>query len=215
MKVKGIITDKNNNVISNAIIEIKDEEFQTVYQTMSDNSGYYEIACDNKIYPFLIGVKDYAIENLEYWCHNLDLTRDQTLDFQFDKLEIYGTNVFQVKGGYPSLMIYFRPMSLEKYKLGLEDITPDIKNIIVKIDDNDTKILIINQTKEYCGLDKKDIQSHKDSKDENSIIMNSYLMQVELVNNNNNISKWKSLTIQIEDYNNNFAWAKVFNKNII
>ena len=58
---------------------------------------------------------------------------------------------------------------------------------------NDTKILMINQTKEYCGVDKKDIQSHKDSKDDNSIIMNSYLIQVELVNNNNNINKWKWL----------------------
>ena len=73
------------------------------------------------LYPYLIGVKDYAIENLEFWCHDLDLTIDQTLDFKFGKLEIYWTNVFQVKGAYPSLMIYFRPMSLEKYKLGLKD----------------------------------------------------------------------------------------------
>lgn len=215
MKVKGIVTDKNNNVISNAIIEIKDEKFQTVYQTMSDNSGYYEITCENKIYPFLIGVKNYATESLEYWCHNLDLTTDLTMDFQFDKLEIYGTNVFQVKGGYPSLMIYFRPMSLEKYKLGLKDITPDIKNIIVKIDNNDTKILMINQTKEYCGRDNQDLKLHKDSDDGNIITMNSYLIQVELLNNKNNINKWKSITIQIEDYNNNYGWAKVFNNYMI
>ena len=105
------------------------------------------------------------------------MTTDLTLDFQFDKLEIYGTNVFQVNGGYPSLMI--------------------------------------NQTKEYCGRDNQDLKLNRDSDDGNIITMNSYLLQVELVNNNNNISKWKSLTIQIEDYNNNFAWTKVFNKNII
>ena len=40
--------------------------------------------------------------------------------------------------------------------------------------------------------------------------MNSYLIQVELINKNNNIKNWTSLTIEIED-NNNFGWSKVFN----
>ena len=46
----------------------------------------------------------------------------------------------------------------------------------MKIDNNDTKILMINQIKEYCGLSNNEIS-----------IMNSYLIQVELVNNNNNV----------------------------
>ena len=63
-------------------------------------------------------------------------------------------------------------------------------------------ILMVNQIKEYCGI----------SNNNEINTMNSYLIQVELVNNNNNIKNWKSLTIEIEDNNNNFGWAKVFNK---
>ena len=39
MKIKGIVTDKNNNVIKDAIIEIKDDNFKTLYSTKSDING--------------------------------------------------------------------------------------------------------------------------------------------------------------------------------
>lgn len=194
MKISGYVIDKNGIHIEGATIEIKNEKFETLYQAYSNKLGYYEIDAESKKYPFLMGVKDYAESNLEFWCQNIDLTKDVSLDFSFDKLEIYGLHVFRVKGGYPSLMIYFRPMSLEKFKLGEKDIAPDLKKINVKIDDQSVDICFVNKVWEFVG-------------DRN---MTAYLIQVEIPNGQ---TDWNLVSVEITDEQGNYGQAKIFNNN--
>ncbi len=192
MKISGYVTDKNGICVEGATIEIKNEKFETLYQAYSNKLGYYEIDAERKKYPFLIGVKDYAESGLEFWCQNIDLTKDISLDLSFDKLEIYGLHVFRVKGGYPSLMIYFRPMSLEKFKLGEKDIAPDLKEINVKIDDQIVDICFVNKVWEFVG-------------DRN---LTAYLIQVELPKGQ---TDWNLISVEITDEQENYGQAKIFN----
>lgn len=109
MTLSGVARDKNGNALSNVIVEVKDLDFQTLYRTNSNHNGYYSMDLPANRYPFVTAVKEYGKNYLEYWCHNIDLLTDKKLDITLDTLEIYGLNVFAVKGGYNSLMVYFRP----------------------------------------------------------------------------------------------------------
>ena len=43
MLLFGNVYDKNGNPVNDAIIEVKNEQFLTVYNTMSDENGCYSI----------------------------------------------------------------------------------------------------------------------------------------------------------------------------
>ena len=43
MLLFGNVCDKNGNPVNDAIIEVKNEQFLTVYNTMSDENGCYSI----------------------------------------------------------------------------------------------------------------------------------------------------------------------------
>ncbi len=192
MKISGYVKDKKGIGVEGATVEIKNENFETLYRTYSDSNGYYEMIAEGGRYPFLVSVKDYGEENLEYWCQNIDLSRDVRLDVSFDKLEIYGLHVFFVKGAYPSLMVYFRPMSLEKFKNGEEDIAPDIREICVEIDNSKVEIYSKNKVGEFVG----------------DRVITAYLLQVALPDRE---SDWNRLGIEICDENCNYGRADIFN----
>jgi len=190
MKICGYVKNKNNIPIEDASIEIKNEHFETVYQTLSDNTGYYEISSEATTYPFLTAVKSYGVNFLEYWCQNIDLSKDVTLNLSFDRLEIYGLHVFSVKGSMPALMVYFRPMSLDKFKACETDISPEIEEITVTIDNTKAEIYCQNKVNEFIG-------------DRN---VTSYLLQVS-----GTPGKWKFLSIEIKDTSGNYGKADIFN----
>lgn len=191
MRIYGSVKDKNGNPISGASIEVKEESFETIYQCESDVLGAYALDLPAGRYPFLIAVKDYASQNLEYWCQNINLTQDLQLDLRFDSLEIYGLHAFRVKGAYPSLMIYFRPMSLERYKRGEADICPEIKEIHVSVDGVPVSVLRQNKVLEYVG--------------END--MTAFLIQVDLPAQ---AAAWKRLDVEIWDEAGAFGMATLF-----
>ena len=191
MRIYGSVKDKNGNPISGASIEVKEESFETIYQCESDVLGAYALDLPAGHYPFLIAVKDYASQNLEYWCQNINLTQDLQLDLRFDSLEIYGLHAFRVKGAYPSLMIYFRPMSLERYKRGEEDICPEIKEIHESVDGVPVSVLRQNKVPEYVG--------------END--MTAFLIQVDLPAQT---TAWKRLDVEIWDEAGAFGMATLF-----
>ena len=192
MKLFGYTLDKTRNPIAGAVVEVKDEQFQTLYSAESDEKGYYEINVADGVYPFVIAVKDYGVNNLEYWCQNLDLRQDMRLDMPFDKLEIYGLHAFAVKGGLNALMVYFRPMSLVKFQSGEADISPDIPRIQVTLDGVDVKVLVSNKVKESIGDGE----------------LTAYLIQVE---GSDAQQAWKRLDLEIWDLDNNFGAATIFN----
>ena len=106
-------------------MEIKENNFDTIYFTKSDEHGDYKIDLPAGIYPFVTAVRDYGEKYLEYWCSNLKLIHDTQLNICIDTLEVYGLNYFKVAGAYPSITVYFRPMSLPKFLAQAEDIAPE------------------------------------------------------------------------------------------
>ena len=191
MKLFGYTVDKNGVPVAGVLVEIKNQQFQTLHSAVSNEHGYYEIEADAAKYPFVTAVKDYAVNKLEYWCQNLDLACDLRLDMPFDTLEIYGLHLFAVKGGMNALMVYFRPMCLKKFLAGESDIAPDIKDIRVKLDGEDVPILVVNPVRESIGDN----------------CLTAYLVQVENRNENN---RWKRLDVEIWDNEEHFGAATVF-----
>ncbi|MCF6465097.1 hypothetical protein [Clostridium sp. Cult2] len=67
--------------------------------------------------------------------------------------KIYGLHCFTIKGAYPALTVYFRPMSLIKYKIGEKDIAPVLTSdmIHVSVNGNALKVYLLNKVKEFIG----------------------------------------------------------------
>jgi len=190
MKLFGYTFDKNGVPAAETAVEIKDEQFQTIYATVSDELGYYEMEVAAARYPFVIAVKEYGIHYLEYWCQNIDLRQEQRLDIRMDMLEVYGLHAFRVKGGRNALMVYFRPMSLAKYLLGEADIAPEIKEIRATLDGKAVKVLVTNQVKESIG----------------ESCLTAYLIQI----NHPGGTQWNRLDVEIWDQEDHYGAATIF-----
>ncbi len=63
MILEGYVTDKNKSPVANALIEVKGEDFITLFSAESNESGYYKLDMPAGKYPFLTAVKDYAINS--------------------------------------------------------------------------------------------------------------------------------------------------------
>lgn len=195
MILEGYVTDKNKSPVANAHIEVKGEDFITLFSAESNESGYYKLDMPAGKYPFLTAVKDYGVNYLEYWCQNITLQNDMSLDVSFDKLEIYGLHVFEVKGAGNSLMAYFRPMSLPKFRQGVQDIAPEDVTIKVVIDNREMPVITINSVKEFAG-DRE---------------MSAFLIQVETAESN---MLWHKFDLQIVDKDSNYGAATIFNTDV-
>ena len=192
MKLSGVARDKNGNALSDVTVEVKDFNFQTLYCASSNRDGRYSIDLPANRYPFVTAVKEYGENYLEYWCHNIDLSADLKLDITIDTLEIYGLNVFAVKGGYNSLMVYFRPMSLKKFQSGEKDICPNIQSIEVYVDGHKVRLLSQNEVREYCG----------------DIYLTAFLLQAD---NPNADWSWTKIDVIIRDENGDAGGASAYN----
>ena len=192
MLLNGYVKDKYGMPIADAVVEIKDCNFITLYHTQSNDDGYYQLDIPEGRYPFLVAVKNYAVNYLEYWCQNLPLFEDTTLDVSFDTIELYGLHAFEIKGAGNGLMIYLRPMSLLKFQRGDEDISPDDPVFQITIDGKDCPVILKNQVTELADNQK----------------LTAYLIQAELPDG---IFAWKQLDVQIRDKEQNYGAATLFN----
>lgn len=185
----GTVCDKEGNPVSGALVELKKEDFQTAFSAVTDEKGHYTLEAEPGVYPFLTAVKDYAAKNLEYWCQNLDLSRDIRLDIRFDKLELYGLHAFPIRGGVNPLMVYVRPMSLDKFLAGEQDIAPEIAQVEAKLDGAPAFVRKINPVKEMAEADE----------------MTAYLLQIDAPSQD-----WEKLEISLWDTEGNFGMAAIF-----
>lgn len=195
MKIEGYVTDQNKVPIANALVEVKGENFVTLFCTRSKDDGRYVLDIPTGQYPYLTAVKDYGVSYLEYWCQNISLQADISLDISFDKLEVYGLHVFSVKGAGNSLMAYFRPMSLPKFQQGVQDIAPENIAIKVRIDGQEMRIININLVKEFAGGRE----------------LSAYLIQVETRESD---ILWHRFDLQITDADNHYGAATIYNNGI-
>lgn len=195
MLITGTITDKDGKPLDKVYVALKNSQFQDLVSTQTDKEGQYSLEAQAGYYPFLIAVKEYKENYLEYWCQNINLLKDLRIDASIDKLEIYGLHCFQIKGAYPALTLYFRPMSLGKFKKGDKDISPNMTkdSITATINKQNTQVLKVNKLEEYCG----------------EINLTSYLIQVSLPENlldkNENF-----LDLKILDLDGYFGQASIF-----
>ena len=176
-------------------IEIKNEKFETMYQTLSDKSGKFELCVPDGSYPFLTAVCDYGGQYLEYWAQNVPAQRELELHIRIDTLEVYGLHAFTVKGAANALSIYFRPMSLEKFKIGEADIAPVLKenNITVAVNGRESKVHVVNPVREYIGEERG--------------YLTAYLIQSSIPEG---IQDWERVDITICDSEKHIGCATLF-----
>lgn len=152
--IKGKIINKFGHPVEKAIVALQDKDFNELYRTHTDEKGNYKLDVKNREYPYLYAVKNYEVDNLEFWCQDINLKSDIEVNATIDKLEVYGLKVFKIDGAYPAVMIYFRPMSLVKILQKHNDISPNIDSIKVEINNKKSEIYVVNQVKEFVGNDE-------------------------------------------------------------
>lgn len=197
--IQGITKDKQGNILTAVTVELKNEDFRTMHSAISDEHGHFIITVPDAVYPFLTAVRDYAIDYLEYWCHNVPAYGCLDLDIEIDTLEIYGIHAFEVKGAAKTLSIWFRPMSLCKFKAQEKQIAPDfdIDGITVKINEQSAEVAIVNRIKEYIGTEE---------------CVTAYLIQAKLPQG---IKDWNRVDLRLEDFDGNSGAATMFREGFV
>ncbi len=115
--ITGKVTDFNGQPIDSATIRLKNRVFEDIYETLSDLNGNYSLEVKKGDYYCLYAIKlsEYRVNRLEYWAWNVPVYEDLVINPQYDKMEIYGINVFEPQvTPHETYMLYFRPMSLSK-----------------------------------------------------------------------------------------------------
>lgn len=165
-KISGIVKNNNGVPLCKAIVAVMNDKFEIEFSAETNKNGEFILEAEEKIYPFFFAVKEYKENYLEYWCQNIDLKTDLTINPAIGRLEIYGLHCFRIKGSSNTLMIYFRPMSLTQFKANEEDIAPAIT----------AESLTVSINGEFCEIwEMTHIDEHVDGNDSS---MTSYLIQV-------------------------------------
>ncbi|HAH26306.1 MAG TPA: carboxypeptidase regulatory-like domain-containing protein, partial [Prolixibacteraceae bacterium] len=130
--ISGKVTDFNGASIDSAFIQLKHSNFSEAYHTFSDAQGNYHLTVKKGRYlaMYVIRIKEYPRSNavpdedqrLEFWAWNIIADKDLVINPRYDRLELYGVNIFQIERAY---MIYVRPMSLGKLQTYGKEISTD------------------------------------------------------------------------------------------
>jgi hypothetical protein len=180
--ISGNVSDFHGNPVEGATIRLKNRAFENLYETVSDKRGHYSLAVKEGDYYCLYAIKlsEYRVNRLEYWAWFVPVHSDMVIDPRYDRMEIYGINVFEPQvTPQETYMVYFRPMSLAKTlavaagrkvdeknfqnagrtegllnETGqLTDMAPDsitAAELTVEVNGARAEIVAINKTKEYA-----------------------------------------------------------------
>jgi hypothetical protein len=184
--ISGQVTDFDGNVIDSSVVEVLHPDFSVAYETYTDKNGYYSInnvkkgkymaiyAIRPKEYPRQDAVPD-AEKRLEFWAWNVIADTDLTINPRYHRLELYGTNVFKIEGGYHGMMIYVRPMSLSKQLIYSKEVVlnksrgekeanisvaPEHFKVKVFMDEQELHVNSIQPLEEYEGSDNLPITGY-------------------------------------------------------
>lgn len=189
--ISGRVTDFEGSPKDSSVVELIHPHWDTAFSTYTDRDGYYSLEVEKGKYMamYVLREEEYPSMNavppedmrLEFWGWNIIADRDMVINPRYHKLELYGTTVFQVYGGYPGFFVYFRPMSLTKSleypeelyldketaeKETVISVKPEYLKVRVYADDEELKINSIHHLEEYTG-------------DEN-MTTTGYVVQVEM-----------------------------------
>ncbi|WP_185967813.1 carboxypeptidase-like regulatory domain-containing protein [Formosa sediminum] len=199
--ISGKVTDFSGNPIDSVSIQLKDKTFKDIYTTLTDKNGNYVLKVKAGNYYSLYAIKksDYRISKLEYWMWNVPVYKNLKINPQYDRIEIYGINVFEPQvTPQNSYMIYFRPMSLSKtlniikkqninldkfVKVKQAEILVKSKNLIdvspLTISEKDLEIKVNNKNAQILKIQK----IKEFSRD---VFMYGYIVQIEKPEQENN-----------------------------
>jgi len=176
--ISGYVTDFNGNPIEKCDLELLHRDFTVAHQTVSDKNGYYAFEnIDKGRYMALnaLRLEEYPRSNavpeedmrFEFWAWNIIAEENITINPRYERLELYGTTVFETYGGYNGFFVYFRPMSLVKMLRYSKDVyldknlaesldldisvKPEYLDVQVFADDEPLQINSITPIKEYLG----------------------------------------------------------------
>lgn len=190
----GTVCDQNGSPLPGAIVEVKDERFQTRFSVLSGADGTYRLTVPEGVWPFVTVVRDYGERFLEFWCQNLPVSGDTGLDVRIGTLEVYGMHLFRVKGAGKQYFLYFRPMELNRFKAGKKDICPDLAEVSVRIDGEKVQVLHIDRVTECAG----------------GLQMGAFLVQVSAPENTGDWKVWREVKAEVRDTEGNFGEAVLF-----
>lgn len=175
--ISGRVTDYEGNPIDSSTVRLIHANFSDAYITYTDADGRYSLeGVEKGSYAalYILRPEEYPRSNavpkedmrLEFWAWNVIADRDLTIDARYHKLELYGTTVFKQIGGYPSMFVYFRPMSVTRYisyeelfldKAKMEannvdlSVKPEFMDVEVYADDQPLTIYSVQAIEEYIG----------------------------------------------------------------
>jgi len=162
--ISGKVTDFEGHPIPGSLVMIKGANFgRFVDTTYSNKAGQYSLKVKEGNYSALAAVRmqDYGKTKLEFWANEIPAYQNLNINMRYDRLEVYGLNVFQVKGAYPGYTMYFRPMSLSRIDAKdkdsqIIDIAPpaDKIDIAVNINGEQVDVNLIQKVEEYAGDQK-------------------------------------------------------------
>lgn len=192
--ISGKVTDFQGQSIDNVLVMLKGNDFgKFVDTTYSNHLGQYTIKTKKGKYSALaaVNMEDYGKTKLEFWAFEIPAYENLNIDISYDKLEVYGVNVFQVQGAYPGYTIYFRPMSLTRalsadMNSNVLDIAPPLNKIVVQVEINgeNVKVNSIQRIEEFTGKQR----------------MYAYLIQTDFGKQGN--VKYDKIRILVEDTEN-------------
>lgn len=169
--ITGTLSDYNGNPLEHGEVILKGSGFKDLEKVHSNEKGNFVLTAPKGEYVALYAVKDYKTRFLEFWYWDLSLTRDYHLDIKIDGLEIYGMKAWR---SYSGAIIFFRPMSLQRYKQ-LGDHPKDKPALIApNLRHQDVKVTIDGQQTKIWELTKV-----KERIDSSAMYMDAYLMHVD------------------------------------
>jgi len=148
--ISGVVTDFKNNPKDSCLVELFNGNFKTAYETKTDKKGKYTLIVKKGNYLALgaLRMSEYPLagstlpkddQRLEFWAWNVIAQEDLTVNIRYNRLEVYGVNIFRIQGADPGYTIYCRPMSLSrgfsKPELNLDqiDLCPDPEELEVRV----------------------------------------------------------------------------------
>ena len=180
VSISGQVTDFEGNPIDSSVVQLLSRGFEVINKTYSDKNGYYKLENVDKgkyMAMYVIRPKEYPRQNavpekdmrLEFWAWNIIADKDLAINPRYQKLELYGTTVFEIYGGYKGLFVYFRPMSLTKnlsYGKGVYldkneaekkaniSVKPEYLDVKIFADEELLKINSVQPIEEFIGDEK-------------------------------------------------------------
>lgn len=169
VNISGYVTDYDNNPLDSVTVSWREENTKSVVEVLTDENGYYTAQVPKGKYYSMIAINfskyihTSTLPNderrLEFWAWNFIADRDTTFNMKYDRMEVYGINVFRIQNSFPAYTIFFRPMSLTRALEWMKKSTSEIRlgpspenaDIIVYINNEPVNINMIQEVKEYIA----------------------------------------------------------------